>query len=220
MEIYSTEEQQVEAIKKWWKENRWSVIGGVAIGLTVLVGGRAWVEGQHSYLESAHSEYQNMLKNVSIGNSSEAEKYGANLLGKYADTPYATLAALALAKIKLDNHDTVAAESHLRWALDNTKQEAVKHETRLRLARLLFEDKKSDDAISLLNVTDTGVYTPAYEQLKGDIYVKEGKIELARTAYSRALQESSPVSPDRKSLQMKLDDLGPGQEVITDKAGS
>lgn len=220
MEIYSTEEQQVEAIKKWWKENRWSIIGGVVIGIAVLAGGRAWLEGQHSYMESAYTEYQGMMKNMSAGKMDEAEKQGANVLGQYSDTPYAALAALALASIKLKDGDLVAAESHLRWALDNTKQESVKHEARLRLARLLLSDKKTSEAMSLLDVTDTGVYTAAYEQLKGDIYVKDGKYDLARTAYSRALQESPPTSPDRKNIRMKLDDLGTTSEMEIKGSGS
>ena len=208
MEIHATEEQQVEAIKKWWKENRWSVIGGVAIGIVVLIGGRAWVEGQNSYIESAFSEYQNMLNEIAEGKNDEAEKKGASLLGQYSDTPYAPLAALAMANIKLEKGDLIAASSHLRWALDNAKQESIKHESRLRLGKILLAENKTSEALSLLNVTDTGMYTSAYEHLKGDIYVKEGKLESARTAYSRALMELSPASPDRNILQMKLDDLG------------
>lgn len=217
MEIHSTEEQQVEAIKKWWKENMWSVVGGIAIGVVVLVGGRAWVEGQNAYIETAFAEYQAMLNNMSEGNYDEAATKGANLLGQYSDTPYAALAALALANIKLEKGDLVAASSHLRWAMDNAEQESVKHETRLRLGKLLLAENKTTEALNLLNVADKGVYTPAYEQLIGDIYVKEGKPESARTAYSRALKESSPSSPDRRSLQMKLDDLGGVNEVISSK---
>lgn len=220
MEIYSTEEQQVEAIRKWWKENKWSVIGGVIIGIAVLAGGRAWVEGQHSYMESAYSDYQKMVQNISSGKIDEAEKLGASVLGQYSDTPYASLAALALANLKLSKGDLVAAESHLHWALDNTKQESVKHETRLRLARVFLADNKPDEAMKLLNITDTGDYSAAYEQLKGDIFVKLKKYDSARTSYSRALQESSPASPDRRSLQMKLDDLGSPPEMESKSTGS
>ena len=220
MEIHSTEEQQVEAIKKWWKENMWSVVGGVAIGIVVLVGGRAWVDGQNAYIETAFAEYQLMLNNMATGKYDEAATKGANLLGQYSDTPYAALAALALANIKLEEGDLVAASSHLRWALDNAEQESVIHETRLRLGKLLLAENKTTEALSLLNVAEKGEYIPAYEQLIGDIYVKEGKAESARTAYSRALKESSPTSPDRRTLQMKLDDLVGVSEAATNESVS
>ena len=44
MDVYTSEDEQVEALKKWWKENGKSVIGGVIIGAGLLFGGRAYIE--------------------------------------------------------------------------------------------------------------------------------------------------------------------------------
>ena len=220
MEIHSTEEQQVEAIKKWWKENKWSLIGGAAIGITVLVGGRAWLDGQNAYTEAASTEYLNMQEKIISGNIDAASTHGAQLLGQFSDTPYAALAALAMARIKADAGDLVAASSHLRWALDNASQEPVKYEARLRLSRILLAEKNTAEALTLLSIPDAGIYTSAYEQLKGDIYVADGKTESARTAYTRALKQSSASAPDRRSLQMKLDDLGSVGAVMNSEGTS
>jgi len=211
--MYSTEEQQVEAIKKWWHDNKWSVIGGIAVGIAALWGGRAWIENQNTYAESASMQYQLMMENLSRGKTDEAANEGAQLLGQYVGTPYAALASLALAKIKLEAGDVVSASSHLRWALDNASQESVKQEARLRLARLLLADAKYDEALSMLNITDTGSYLVEYETLKGDVYVAQGKPEFARTAYTRALGAVESRVQGRGLLQMKLDDLGPAPEV-------
>lgn len=208
METYTTEEQQVEAIKKWWHENKWSVIGGVAIGVSALWGGRAWLDGQHAYAETASATYQMMLEQVSQGKNDEAALQGAQLLGQFADTGYASLAALTMAKIKVEAGDVAAATAHLRWALDNSKEDSVRHEARLRLAKLMMAEEKYDDAMGLLNSTDAGVYESTYEQLKGDIYVAMGKQNSARTAYNRALAITSPDERGRALLQMKLDSLG------------
>lgn len=220
VEIHSTEEQQVEAIKKWWKENMWSVFVGIAVGVAVLVGGRAWIERQHHNIEAASNEYQTMLNLLSTGKNNEAEDRGSELLGKFPDTSYAALAALAMAKIKSEEGDLVAASSQLNWVLNNAKQEPVKHEARLRLGRILLSQNKTTEALGLLNVSDTGMYTPEYEELKGDIYVKEHKPSLARTAYSRALNESPPTAMGRKTLQMKLDDLGAAEKDMAVKGVS
>lgn len=208
METYTTEEQQVEAIKKWWTENKWSVIGGVVIGISALWGGRTWLDGQASYAEAASATYQMMLEQISRGNNEDAATQGAQLLGQFSDTPYSSLAALSMAKIKLDAGDAAAASSHLRWALDNTKEDAVKHEARLRLAKLLLADTKYDDALALLGGVEATVYTARYEQLKGDIHLAEGQRDSARTAYNRALTAMAPTDRGRELLQMKLDNLG------------
>jgi predicted negative regulator of RcsB-dependent stress response len=208
VETYTTEEQQVEAIKKWWHENKWSVIGGVAIGVSALWGGRAWLDNQHAYAETASATYQMMLEQVSQGKNEEAAVQGAQLLGQFADTAYASLAALTMAKLKVEAGDNAAATAHLHWALDNSKEDAVRHEARLRLARLMLAEGKHDDALSLLNGVDAGVYESSYEQLKGDAYVAMGKLESARTAFNRALASAAADERGRALLQMKLDNLG------------
>lgn len=219
METYTTEEQQVEAIKKWWDENKWSVIGGVVLGISALWGGRAWLDNQATYAEAASATYQMMLEQMSRGNNDDAATQGAQLLGQFADTPYSSLAALSMAKLKLDAGDAAAASSHLRWALDNTKEDAVKHEARLRLAKLLLADAKYDDALALLNGVETGVYTVTYEQLKGDIHLAAGQTESARTAYGRALAGMTPMDRGRELLQMKLDNLGNATSQASVAAG-
>lgn len=208
MEVYTTEEQQVEAIKKWWHENKWSVIGGVVIGVGGLWGGRIWLDNQHHYSEAASATYQVMLEQVSQGNNEDAEQQGAQLLGQFSDTAYASLASLAMAKIKLEGGDAAAASAHLRWALDNTEEDAVRHAARTRLAKIMLNEKKYDDALSLLNATEVGVYESTYAQLKGDIYLAMGKPESARTEFTKALASASPAERGRGLLQMKLDNLG------------
>jgi predicted negative regulator of RcsB-dependent stress response len=208
VEVYSTEEQQVEAIKKWWHENKWSVVGGIIIGISVLWGGRAWMDTRHAHNELASGHYQVMLEQIAQGKNEDAASQGQQLLGQFSDTPYAGLAALAMAKIKVEQGDNVAAMSHLHWALDNAKQDAVKHEARLRLAKLLLADGKTAEALAQLQGVETGAYAASYDQLMGDIHVAEGKLDEARTDYSRALTALAPTAQGRKELQMKLDDLG------------
>lgn len=219
MDVYTTEEQQVEAIKKWWHDNKWSVIGGVVIGISALWGGRAWLDNQQAYAEAASANYQVMLEHMSRGSIEDASTQGALLLGQFADTPYSALAALAMATIKLDAGDAAAASSHLRWALDNSEEPAVKHEARLRLAKLLLAEAKFDEALALLTVADTGVYTAAYEELRGDIHLAAGQPEAARTAYTRALVALTPAERGRELLQMKLDNLGAAADPAQTAAG-
>ena len=183
-------------------------MGGVVIGVGALWGGRAWLDNQQSYSEAASAVYQVMLEDVTQGKNDEAAIQGALLLGQFSDTAYSSLAALMMAKIKQEAGDGAAASAHLRWALDNTKNDAVRHEARLRLSRLMVAEGKYDDALSFLTGVEVGVYEPTYEQLKGDIYIAMGQPESARTAFMRALASAPPEERGRELLQMKLDNLG------------
>jgi predicted negative regulator of RcsB-dependent stress response len=212
--VYATEEEQVEAMKKWWKQNGKSVIGGVLIGVAVLYGGKMWFEQRNRHVEIASAEYEAMIQELNQDKKNEAADRGAAILGQYADTAYGELTALAMAKIKVDENDLVAAKSHLQWALDNAKQEEIKRIARLRLARVLHAEGKFDEALQLLNIANVENFAAAYDELKGDIFVAKGDVEQARTHYDLALQSLEPTSRMRRYIEMKLDDLGqPATEV-------
>jgi len=212
--VYATEEEQVEAIKKWWKQNGKSVLGGVLIGVAVLYGGKMWFEQRNTHIEIASAEYEAMIQDLNQDKNNEAADRGAAILGQYADTAYGELTALAMAKIKVDENDLVAAKSHLQWALDNAKQEEIKRIARLRLARVLNAEGKYDEALQLLSVTKVDKFAAAYDELKGDIYVAKGDNKQARNHYDLALQSLEPTSRARRYIEMKLDDLGqPDTEV-------
>lgn len=214
MNVYATEDEQVEAIKKWWKDNGKSVIGGVIIGVAVLYGGRMWFEQRNQHIENASAEYEAMIQDLNQDKQNEAADRGAAILGQYSDTTYGELAALAMAKIKVDENDLVAAKSHLQWALDHAKQDEIKRIARLRLARVLHAEGKEDEALQLLNVASADKFAAAYDELKGDIYVAKGDVAKARTHYDLALQSLEPTSRARRYIEMKLDDLGqPATEV-------
>lgn len=208
MEVYTTEEQQVEAIKKWWHDNKWSIIAGVFIGAAALWAGRMWLDNQRAYGEAASAAYQVMMSRMESGATDEASQLGAQILNQFADTPYAGLAALGMAKIKVEGGDLAAAKSQLQWALDNAKQPSVQHEARLRLARILLSEGSGGEALTLLKGVAAGSFEAAYEELTGDIHVAGGDTEAARSAYARALDLMEPTDQGRQLLQMKLDDLG------------
>ena len=221
MDVYTTEEEQIAAIKKWWKENWMSLLGGVLIGVGILFGGKYWWENRNFHAEAASIEYEAMIQSLTQNKTEEASDHAAALLGQYADTPYAGLAALTMAKIKTDKGDLATAKSHLRWAIDNVQLPEVQTEAQIRLARVLLAEEKYDEALQRLDGIKSPEYKAATEELKGDIYVARGDKEKARIAYGIAMaeldQSSTNASPRlRNFLQMKLDDLGGITEPVGD----
>lgn len=213
MDVYTTEEEQIAAIKKWWKDNWMSLVGGILIGVGILSGYKYWTNTKNVHAEAASAEYEAMIVSLKSNKPEEVSARAASLLGQYSDTPYAGFAALAMAKIKVDANELVAAKSNLRWAIDNVKQPEIKTEAQIRLARVLLAEKNFDEALQQLQSIDSKAYKAAIEELKGDIYVAKGDTDKARTAYSVALSELSLSQSGnsqrmRNNLQIKLDDLG------------
>ena len=207
MDVYTSEEQQIEAIKKWWQKNAKAIIGGIVLGLAIVFGGRAWMDYRSSHAASASIQYETMMTAMDQGMDEVALQQGGSIIGKYSDTPYAPLAELATAKIKLKQGDTTAARTRLRWALDNAKNAEIQNIARLRLARVMLNDGEYQQALALLGEKDPGGFLSAYEELKGDTYIALAKPDKARESYQKALNSLDPKSRDRSVLQMKLDDV-------------
>jgi len=101
VDVYTTEEEQVQAIKRWWKENAVSLIAGIVIGLAVLGGYRFWSETKQNQAQHASVLYSEILSSTN-----NKAKNVEILKADYSGTPYAALAALLLAKDKVNENES------------------------------------------------------------------------------------------------------------------
>lgn len=202
-----TDDEQVEDLKRWWKKYGSPLAGGLAIGLALVFGSRAWLEYQERQRVSASAEYEQLQGELAGGNTEAALRRGAYLADSYARTPYAVLAALALAKMHVEQGDLQAARERLQWALDRAREPELAHVARLRLARVMAAQGQTPQAIALLEGAAPGAFAASYEELKGDLYAASGDLARAREAYLKAL-EGLGFGAGAELVQMKLDDLG------------
>ena len=61
MDANETDEQRLEHIKDWWKENASSVITGLLLGLALLFGGKSWFAYQDRKADEASNIYAGMM---------------------------------------------------------------------------------------------------------------------------------------------------------------
>ena len=206
MADYETEEQQVEALKDWWKQNGLAVIGGAVLGISALVGWRGWNWHQEKQATEASDIFATVQEAANKNDSLSLHEQTQTLRNDYASTPYASLAVLHQAKNQIEKGDNALAEESLRWVLKNSKQDTVQSVARLRLARVLLADNKVDDAQAMINSGIPDAYKSLVEEIRGDIYVARGEIEQAKEAYDQAMQSASGSGAEY--LQLKRNDLG------------
>ncbi|EPC4054565.1 YfgM family protein [Vibrio parahaemolyticus] len=202
MELYDTEEQQVEAIKDWWKENGKAVIIGAVVGLGGLFGWRYYQDTVIQASETASQSYttaMNALQEKGVDAQSDVQAF----IESNEVKEYSVLAALQLAKAQVEAKDFAAALEQLKWAQSNTKDAALSPLISYRIARIETEMGNFDAANTELGkVTDTA-WTGRIAELRGDIALRQGDKDAAYAAYTEA-QQAADASP---TLQMKLDDL-------------
>jgi predicted negative regulator of RcsB-dependent stress response len=208
LDVYSTENEQVEALRKWWKDNGNSAIFGVVLGLAAIFGWREWQSHVITQAEAASELYQRSLIAVTQNQVQAAKDSALEIINDYNDTGYAVFARLVLAHVAAEENDYSTAEQYLREAADGTDNQSLKHEINLRLARVYIAGNKLDQALALAGTNPQGVYSAPYHELKGDILVLQNKDAEARLAYQQAMTGYQASAADLSQLNLKLDSLG------------
>jgi len=206
MAEYETEEEQVEALKEWWKQNGLAVIGGAVLGVSALLGWRGWNVHQDNKATEASEIFSVVQEAAGKNDASALQEQSTALRDNYASTPYASLAVLHQAKSQTEQGDNAAAEESLRWVLNNSKQDTVQNVARIRLARLLLAQNKIDEAQAMINTGMSDAYKSLVNEIRGDIFVAKGEVDKAKQAYDEAMLSASGGGVEY--LQLKRSDLG------------
>ncbi|HED18668.1 MAG TPA: tetratricopeptide repeat protein [Gammaproteobacteria bacterium] len=204
----TSEKEQIEALQKWWKENGSSIITGLLLGVSILLGGKAWFGYQETQSENASNIYAMMMAASQADKQEEVRAQANKLISDYTDTGYAPLASLLLAKYAVQDDELAAAQAQLQWALDHMDSPEIRHEARMRLLQVMIAQQQYTPAAQLLaSVTDTGPYDFLYAELEGDLAVAEGEPEKAASAYKKALDSIPPQAPNRAYLVAKYENI-------------
>lgn len=208
-----TDEERIEQLRDWWKENGRSVIAGVILGVGGLIGWNAWGDYTQSRAEKASAVYASLQEAAKKEAMQDVQTQLAQLQKDYDATPYAGLGSLQAAKLSAQNADLGAAETALRWAYEHATQAGVRDIAGLRLARVLIALGKLDEAQQIADTKFPAAFDSLVDELKGDIYRARGETDKARVAYDRAL---STADDGAEYLRLKREALG--EAKVTDEA--
>ncbi|KID54942.1 hypothetical protein JF50_24210 [Pseudoalteromonas luteoviolacea] len=199
MEIYSTEEQQAEAIKNFFRENGTSLVLGAVLALGGLYGWKAYNQNQITSAEASSEAYNTLIESGEVLSKSDA------FLADNSDSNYAVLAAFVAAKEAVDGGELAQAATKLQFVVDTVKSPELKATALIRLARIQAEQGDSDTALSTLSQSVPAGFIAQVAEVKGDIYLSQGEKDKAREQYQAAIDAEG--AQNNALLQIKLDDL-------------
>ncbi len=207
MEGYTSEREQVDAIKHWWQSNGKSIVLGLAVGLAGLAGYRYWDGMQDAQAENASVNYEQFLNLAAQGGGKEALETGEAILKAYPDSSYARLTGLLLAKLAVDDGKLDDAKKHLQWVIDHAGSEEVAAIARARMAQLVLSGGDADAAMKLFKQIPAA-HRGQFAELEGDILARLGKAEDAAKAYAEAQKLVADSGADTRLLELKVEALG------------
>ena len=206
---YDLEEQeQIAAIKGWWNDYGKLVMLAV-IGLLVTIAAfQGWRYYRNQQAERAATLYTQLSEAERANDSKRVRDIAGQIIDSYGSSQYAGMAALAAAKAGINTGEVEDAKKRLQWASEHAREDEMRDVARLRLAGVLLDEKKYDEALKLLSAKHGEAFSMMYADLRGDVLSAQGKPAEARGAYQQALDKSEPNSNYRRLVELKLDALG------------
>jgi predicted negative regulator of RcsB-dependent stress response len=204
VEIYSSEEQQVEAIKRFWHTYGKAILSGVVIGLVGLYGFRYYQADQRNNVEQASAKFSQLLIQRETATDDNWLAQAQGYIDSTKAENYAVFAALLAAKDAVEQQKFTLAAEQLTWVLEHTKEPALLALTQLRLARVQKEQANFEAALATLAKPVPDSFIALQAELKGDILLLNAQPAQAKTAYQQAI---AAAGANQQLLQVKLDEL-------------
>lgn len=221
MEAYRSEEEQVEALRRWWDENGRSIVVAVVVALAAGFGYQGWQEHQRGQRAQASDMYQAMIRSLGASGGSDVAapaELAEQLKTAFPGSTYAQFAALHLAAFAVEEGRLDEAEAQLRWVLGKAgKGSDTARVAQLRLARVLAAAGETEQALSILD-DNAGAYQASYALARGDILLGQGREDEARLAYSQVLAEAGQVGANLASVRQKLQSLAALESASANEA--
>lgn len=207
MSVYMTEEEQIEAIKKWWKRYNGIITVVLSILLFIFAVFKYWHVHQEKIKNQASGTYEQLMGAVSNHDAKSIQAYSNQLVSNFKHTVYADAAHLILAKLFIDEAKYQEAQKELEQVVTKSKVISLKQVAKIRLARLLIMQKFYDKALQELSTLDDTAYSAVVDEIKGDIYLAMGRTKDANEAYKKANETIREKGVANSFLEMKTNEL-------------
>ncbi|WP_449467055.1 YfgM family protein [Stenotrophomonas humi] len=194
------EHEQSERVRTWLRKNGAGILSGVILGVGAIAGWQWWQKEQVGKLAEANVRYEAVSRSLQSKKLDDAAKEVAALESGKAGI-YADLASLELAKAQVEAGKNEDAIKTLRALKTEGEFKALIDQ---RVARLLVETGKADEAAKLIGTADDS----ASLEIRGDALIAQNKRDEARELYTQALAKLDVAAPQRRLLETKLMDAG------------
>jgi predicted negative regulator of RcsB-dependent stress response len=207
-EEYLTDDEQLEAVKHWFREYAPWLTGGVLVGAAVFFGMQYFHKYTNDRDLKAAAEFSTMTAALQANDRTQSRHAAEGLIKDYPSSPYADQAQLTLARLDVDENQLDKAVAPLTLVMNDSKDTELRQIARLRLARVLTDQGKTEEAVKLLADPIPAAFAAPYHEVRGDAYLARKDIPHAVTEYQQALAAADMGGINASLLELKLQDLG------------
>src|SRR5664279_720285 len=173
------EQEQLDQLKAFWKQ-----YGNLVTWVLVIVlGGYATWNGWNLYQRDQGAKAGSMFDEVDRAaqavDGDRALRIFADMRERYPRATFTLQAGLVAARVAAEKGNVEGAREPLAWVVEHAGESEYKAIARLRLAGLLLDAKKFDEALKQLDGIDAPEFAPLAADRRGDVLLADGKVDEA-----------------------------------------
>ncbi|MBC7994975.1 MAG: tetratricopeptide repeat protein [Rhizobacter sp.] len=214
------EQEQLDQLKAFWKQYGNLITWVLILALAGFAGWTVWNNWKQDQAVKAGALYEELNKAVQAGDVDKTSRVFADMKERFAGTGYTQQAALLAAKLQYDKGQPDAANASLAWAAENAAETEYRSIARLRLAGLLLDAKKYDEALKQLDGVTANEFAGLAADRRGDVLMAQGKKDEAKTAYAQAWKTLDESLEYRRVIEAKLSVLDAAPDAEAPKAAA
>jgi predicted negative regulator of RcsB-dependent stress response len=214
------EQEQLDQLKAFWKQYGNLITWVLILALAGFAGWTVWHNWQRDQAVKAGALYDELDKAAQAGDLDKTARVFADIKERFPRTGYAQQGALLAAKLQFEKGQADAARATLTWASESATETEYRTVARLRLAGLLLDQKKYDEALKQLDGADAKEFAALVADRRGDVLLVQGKTEEAKTAYTLAWKTMDETVEYRRLIESKLAALGAAGSAEPAKAAA
>jgi predicted negative regulator of RcsB-dependent stress response len=217
------EQEQLDAVKQFWKRNGNLVTWLLIAALVAYSAWTGWGWWQREQATQAGAMFDELDKAAQSADVDKVTRVFGDLKSRYPKTAFAQQGGLLAAKVQAEKGQGDAAQVTLNWVGANATENEYQTIARLRLAGLLLDSKKYDDALKQLDAATASGFEPLVADRRGDVLMAQGKSDEAKASYTKAWQAMDAKMEYRRLVEAKLAALGAAPltaNVATDATGA
>ena len=202
------EQEQLDQLKAFWNQ-----YGNLVTGLIVVVAGAylawfGWNWYQRDQGAKAGSMYDEFDRAAQANDVERSGRIFSDMKERFPRTAFTGQAGLLAAKLAADKGQAEIARADLAWVAESGSESEYRAIARLRLAGVLLDEKKYDEALKQLDGVDGADFAPLASDRRGDVLMAQGKVDDAKASYQKAWSAMDAKVDYRRVVEAKLNVLG------------
>ncbi|MCW5664331.1 MAG: tetratricopeptide repeat protein [Piscinibacter sp.] len=213
------EQEQLDQLKAFWKQYGNAIVWLLTLVLAGFAAWNGWNWWQREQAVKAGAMFDELDRAVQAGEAARAAGVFKDMQERFPRTAFTQQGGLATARVQFEKGELDAAAATLGWVAEHAVEDEYKTVARLRLAGVLADQKKYDEALKQLDGASAKEFEALVADRRGDVLMAMGRKDEAKAAWQKAWSAMDAKVEYRRLIDAKLTAIGAAPAASAPAAG-